>query len=242
MARRGKGLPPVTGPVPAAPCPGKARGPPGGHTGCTPGSAVHLIPEHASSAARPWPSVEKPTVHTDRPGGTDAVRYTSVDTAAHRPAVIHADTRRDEKKNGPPDALPQPGGRFPRWRQVLGSNQRRLSRRFYRPLSFCTSRTPLTGGYAPQPRSRACAPQAPHSPSGPRTSPRIATDAATGAVTPTVPPTPRPAATPQAARQRGHAARCRDPGRSPPAPRRKTQRSRQPLSQSLQARSAEARV
>ena len=28
-------------------------------------------------------------------------------------------------------AFPQPAGRFPRWWQVLGSNQRRLSRRFY---------------------------------------------------------------------------------------------------------------
>jgi hypothetical protein len=30
---------------------------------------------------------------------------------------------------------------------VLGSNQRRLSRRFYRPLSFYPSQTPLTSGY-----------------------------------------------------------------------------------------------
>jgi hypothetical protein len=114
--------------------PGRRAGRRTATRGCTPGSAVHLMPEYAASAARPWPSVKKPTVRTDRPGGMDAVRYASVDTATHRPAVIHTDTRRDEKKNGPRAAFPQPGGRFRRWWQVLGSNQRRLSRRFYRPL------------------------------------------------------------------------------------------------------------
>ena len=42
---------------------------------------------HAASAARPWPSVEKPTVRTDRPDGMDAVRYASVHTATHRLTV-----------------------------------------------------------------------------------------------------------------------------------------------------------
>ena len=82
---------------------------------------------------RRGPSVavrEKPTVRTDRPGGSDAVRYTSVTIATHRPAVTHADTRRDKKEMGPRVAFPQPGGRFGWWWQVLGSNQRRLSRRF----------------------------------------------------------------------------------------------------------------
>jgi hypothetical protein len=54
--------------------PGKARGPPGGHRGCMPGSAVHLkARENAVSAARPWPSVNSrrcaptaTTVHADR--------------------------------------------------------------------------------------------------------------------------------------------------------------------------------
>ena len=35
--------------------------------GCTPDSTAHVKPEHAASATRPWPSAEKPTVHTDRP-------------------------------------------------------------------------------------------------------------------------------------------------------------------------------
>jgi hypothetical protein len=30
--------------------------------------------KHAAGVARPWPSVKQPTVRTDRPGGTDAVR------------------------------------------------------------------------------------------------------------------------------------------------------------------------
>ena len=37
--------------------------------GCTLDSAAHVKPEHAAGAARPWLSVEQPTVHTDRPGG-----------------------------------------------------------------------------------------------------------------------------------------------------------------------------
>jgi len=69
--------------------------------GYTPGSAVHVKPEHAAGGARPWPSVEKPTVRTDRPHGPDAVRYTSVDTATHRLTVIRRDTWRDKKKTAP---------------------------------------------------------------------------------------------------------------------------------------------
>ena len=57
-----------------------------------------------------------------------------VHTAIHRPVVTHPDTRRDKKETARRAALPQPGGRFRWWWQVLGSNQRRLSRRFYRPL------------------------------------------------------------------------------------------------------------
>ena len=42
---------------------------PRGHAGCTLDSAAHVKPEHAAGAARPWLSVEQPTVHTDRPDG-----------------------------------------------------------------------------------------------------------------------------------------------------------------------------
>ena len=54
--------------------------------------------KHAAAAARPWPSVEKPTVRTDRPDGMDAVRYVSVDTATHRLTVTRRDTWRDKKE------------------------------------------------------------------------------------------------------------------------------------------------
>ena len=96
-----------------------------------PGSAPHAKPEWAPRGPCPWPSVEKPTVRTDRPDGPDAVRYsyTSVDTATYRPAAtyrIHGVTRRKRSCG----RVSEPGGRFRRWWQVLGSNQRRLSRRF----------------------------------------------------------------------------------------------------------------
>jgi hypothetical protein len=113
-----------------------------------PGSALHAKPEWAPRGPCRWPSVKKPTVRTDRPGGTDAVRYTSVDTATHRPAVTRPDTRRDKKKTARRSRFRSRGGRFRRLWQVLGSNQRRLSRRFYRPLSSFTSHTPLTSAYA----------------------------------------------------------------------------------------------
>jgi hypothetical protein len=75
-----------------------AHGPPG--TGRTPGPAARgrAGRKYSAAGARPWQSVKKPTVRTDRPGGPDAIRYTSVDTATHRPTVTHRDTRRDKKK------------------------------------------------------------------------------------------------------------------------------------------------
>src|SRR5271166_1902320 len=57
-----------------------------------------------------------------------------VHTAMHRPIVTHPDTWRDKKETARRAAFPQPAGRFRRWWQVLGSNQRRLSRRFYSPI------------------------------------------------------------------------------------------------------------
>src|ERR1700729_1673894 len=64
-----------------------------------------------------------------------------VHTAMHRPIVTQADTWRDEKETARRAAFPQPAGRFTRVWQVLGSNQRRLSRRFYRPLPLATRAT-----------------------------------------------------------------------------------------------------
>jgi hypothetical protein len=82
---------------------------------CTLGSAAHVKPEHATGAARPWPSV---------------------DTATQWPAVTHGDTRRGREETARIAENPQLAGRFRRWwqvLQVLGSNQRRLSRQFYSP-------------------------------------------------------------------------------------------------------------
>ena len=93
--------------------------------------APHLGRDKAPFAGavrgRPW----KADGVSDRATGPDAVRYASVDTATPRRTVTHSDTRRDKNENSPAAAFPQPGGRFRRWWQVLGSNQRRLSRRFY---------------------------------------------------------------------------------------------------------------
>jgi len=59
----------------------------------------------------------------------------SVDTATQGPTALQGDTRRDKKKTARIRENSQLPGRFPRVWQVLGSNQRRLSRRFYSPLA-----------------------------------------------------------------------------------------------------------
>jgi hypothetical protein len=114
----------------------------GGHTGMHARlGAARQAGKHAASAARPWPSVEKPTVRTDRPDGMDAVRYASVDTATQRCAARQGETWRHTEKTARLAENSQLAGRLRRWWQVLGSNQRRLSRRFYRPLSLGTSQS-----------------------------------------------------------------------------------------------------
>ena len=140
--------PPADPPCPARPAARETtRGRSRAHGDARPARRPASSPGYAAGAARPWPSVKQPTVRTDRDEGTNPVRYASVDTATRRPAVTHRDTWRDKNKTAPTAAFPQPGGRFRRWWQVLGSNQRRLSRRFYRPLSFYPSQTSLTSGY-----------------------------------------------------------------------------------------------
>ena len=67
----------------------------GGHTGMHARlGAARQAGKHAASAARPWPSVEKPTVHTDRPDGMDAVRYASVNVVT-RGRAAHGRARTD---------------------------------------------------------------------------------------------------------------------------------------------------
>ena len=78
----------------------------------------------------------------------DSVRHMSVTTATQGLTAAHDETRRHNRKKARETGNPQLTGRFRRWWQVLGSNQRSLSRRFYRPLSFYLSQTRLTSGYA----------------------------------------------------------------------------------------------
>ena len=84
--------------------------------------------------------------YADRATGTAAVRYTSVDPAARRSAALHGDTRRTEETARLAENS-QLAGRLRRWWQGLGSNQRRLSRRFYSPPST-PSRTLLISTFA----------------------------------------------------------------------------------------------
>ena len=75
----------------------------------------------------------KLTVYADHPGGTDAVRYMSVDrsTPARGGTRCHM---RDKAKTARIAEHSQPAGRFRRWWQVVDSNHRRRSRRFYSTL------------------------------------------------------------------------------------------------------------
>jgi hypothetical protein len=85
--------------------------------------------------------------YTHRRFCPDAVRHTSATTATRRTTAARDETARDEKETAHDAAYMQRAGRFRRWWQVLGSNQRRLSRRFYRPRAPPES-PPLTSAYA----------------------------------------------------------------------------------------------
>jgi hypothetical protein len=64
-------------------------------------------------------------------GGRTLLPYTSVTS---RSTARQGDTRRDREETARIAENSQLSGRFPRVWQVLGSNQRRLSRRFYSPI------------------------------------------------------------------------------------------------------------
>ena len=102
-----------------------------------PGCAAARHPDNGTKRAR----IGKASGYTHRSFCPDAVHHMYVHTATHRPTVTHPDTRRDKKETARRAAFPQRAGRFRRWWQVLGSNQRRLSRRFYRPLPLATRAT-----------------------------------------------------------------------------------------------------
>ncbi len=112
---------------------GSARHQRGRRSTRKPDLTAHVEPEHAAGTA-PSVAVRKTADGAHRPSwGTDPVRYTSVDTATQRPPARQGDTSRDREKTARIAENSQPAGRFRRVWQVLGSNQRRLSRRFYSP-------------------------------------------------------------------------------------------------------------
>src|SRR5487761_1573188 len=74
------------------------------------------------------------SVHAYRSLARVPVRYVSVDTATRGSTALQGDTCRDREETARIAENSQLAGRFRRWWQVLGSNQRRLSRRFYSPI------------------------------------------------------------------------------------------------------------
>jgi len=80
-------------------------------------------------------ATEESSGSVNRRSSLDSVRHMSVTTATQRLTVAHHDTQCDSTKMAREPGYAQATGRFPRWWQVLGSNQRRLSRRFYRPCT-----------------------------------------------------------------------------------------------------------
>jgi hypothetical protein len=63
----------------------------------------------------------------------ESVRHMSVTTATRGLTTAHHETRRHNNKKARKTGKTQLTGYLCRWWQVLGSNQRRLSRRFYIP-------------------------------------------------------------------------------------------------------------
>jgi hypothetical protein len=120
-------------PSPAAPAPGKSPGPPGRMYGNA-RSTQRLTSSRNTRPARPVRGRPWKTDGAHRPSWRpDAVRYMSVDSATQGPTARQGDTRRDREETARIAENYQLVGRFRRWWQVLGSNQGRRSRRFYRP-------------------------------------------------------------------------------------------------------------
>ena len=93
-----------------------------------------------TAPAGPSVAVRETADGAHRPSwGPDPVRHTSVDTATQRPTATQGDVPRDREETARIAENCQLAGRLRRWWQVLGSNQRRLSRRLYRPP--CTDMT-----------------------------------------------------------------------------------------------------
>src|SRR5487761_275337 len=87
------------------------------------------------------------SVHAYRSLARVPVRYVSVDTATRGSTALQGDTCRDREETARIAEKSQLAGHFRRWWQVLGSNQRRLSRRFTARRS-CLRPTEITSAYA----------------------------------------------------------------------------------------------
>jgi hypothetical protein len=74
----------------------------------------------------------EPSGSVNRSSCPDSVRHMSVTTAMQGHTAAHHETQRDNSKAAHEPGYAQATGHFRRWWQVLGSNQRRLSRRFCR--------------------------------------------------------------------------------------------------------------
>jgi len=67
-------------------------------------------------------------------GGRDRLGPVRQESATRRSIALQGDTWRDRDETARQRENSQLAGRLRRWWQVLGSNQRRLSRRFYSPI------------------------------------------------------------------------------------------------------------
>jgi hypothetical protein len=102
---------------------------------------IHRAKDEAARARRGQRNGAHRTQSSQRSSGSanrliapDSVRYMSVTTATQRPTAALHDTRCDSSKTAHDPENTQVTGRFRWWWQVLGSNQRRLSRRIYSTL------------------------------------------------------------------------------------------------------------
>ena len=101
------------------------------------------------ATARPWPSV-KADGHTDRARDRRPSAICPWTPRHNDPTALQDDTGRDQEETARTAAYPQLTGRFRRGWQVVDSNHRRRSRRFYRPLPLAARATcqgpPVSGG------------------------------------------------------------------------------------------------
>jgi hypothetical protein len=97
-------------------------------TGCTPDSAANV----KARAPPQWAPEPPSSGYPHRSLAPIPVRHASVDTATQRSTARQGDTRRDRAETPRQHENSQLAGRFRSVWQVLGSNQRRLSRRALR--------------------------------------------------------------------------------------------------------------